>query len=268
MNIIAIDDELPALNLLLEAIKEARPQAEINGFSDPDDLIEYVKNNQVDVACLDIQIYDITGIELAGIIKEMQPRINIIFVTAYGEYVSDAMKMHASGYLRKPVVAQDIMRELDDLRYEVATEGEHYSIKVKCFGSFEVFYPNGDIVHFSRAKSKEAFAYLICKNGSGCTISELGGILFEDEPYDDKKKNYIQKIISTMNKDLDAAGISDVVRKSYNSISVNPKLIDCDYYHYLNGETTPEATYRGEFLDQYSWAEYYNNFDLDGEDYY
>lgn len=261
MNIIAIDDEFPALNILLEALKEARPQADINGFSDPDELIEYVKNNHVDVACLDIQIYDTTGIEIAKIIKEIQPRINIIFVTAYGDYVTDAMKMHASGYLRKPVVAKDIADELDDLRYELDEDKRDYLIKVKCFGSFEVFYPNGDIVHFSRAKSKEAFAYLICKNGSSCTVNELGGSLFEDDIYDDKKKNYIQKIISSMHKDLEEAGISEVVQKSYNSIAINPGLIDCDYYHYLKGDDSPDAVYHGEFMNQYSWAEYYNNFD-------
>lgn len=263
MNIVAIDDEYPALNLLLEAIKEARPQAEVNGFSDPDELIEYVKNNQVDIACLDIQIYDITGIELAKIIKQMQPRVNIIFVTAYGEYVTDAMKMHASGYLRKPITAKDIIKEFDDLRYEISAGDDKYQVKVKCFGYFEVFYPNGDIVRFSRAKSKEAFAYLICKNGSTSTINELGNALFEDEPYDDRKKNYIQKIISTMNKDLETAGMPNVLRKSYNSISIDPKLIDCDYYHYLRGEISRESAYHGEFLEQYSWAEYFNNFYYD-----
>lgn len=263
MNIIAIDDEFPALNLLLEALQEARPDAEINGFSDPDELLEYVRNNHVDVACLDIQIYDITGIELAEHIKEIQPRVNIIFVTAYGEYVTDAMKMHASGYLRKPITAPDIAGELEDLRYEVTEAEPAYKAKVKCFGSFEVFYPNGDIVRFSRAKSKEAFAYLVCKNGSTSTISEIGNTLFEDEPYDDKKKNYIQKIISAMNKDLEVAGMADLIRKSYNSISVDPKLIDCDYYHYLNGDEGSETIYRGGFMDQYSWAEYYNDFYFD-----
>lgn len=260
MKIIAIDDELPALNLLLNAINEARPDADVTGFSDPDELLDYAKENPVDVACLDIQIYDVLGTELAKELKEMQPRINIIFVTAFGDYVNDAMKMHASGYLRKPVVAADIAREFDDLRYSLDTQETNYKIKVKCFGSFEAFYPNGDIVHFSRAKSKEAFAYLICKNGSSSTINEIGSILFEEEEYDEKKKNYIQKIISTMNKDLEEIGMGDVVRKSYNSISLDPKLIDCDYYHYLNGETKLEAVYHGEFMEQYSWAEYYNDF--------
>lgn len=263
MKVIAIDDELPALNLLLGAIKEARPDSEVTGFSDPDELLEYAKDNPVDIACLDIQIYDVLGTELAKKLKEMQPRINIIFVTAFGDYVNDAMKMHASGYLRKPVIAEDIAREFDDLRYEPDKLEITYKLKVKCFGSFEVFYPNGDIVHFSRAKSKEAFAYLICKNGSSSTINELGTILFEDEAYDEKKKNYIQKIISTMNKDLEEIGLSDLIRKSYNSISVDPKLIDCDYYHYLNGEIRLDTVYHGEFMEQYSWAEYYNDFYFD-----
>lgn len=263
MKIVAIDDEPMALNLLLETVGEVKPDAEINGFSDPDELIEYVEKNHVDIACLDIQIYDILGTDLARTLKTIQPNINIIFVTAYGDYVSEAMKMHASGYLRKPVVADDIAREFADLRYEIKEEGRECKIKVRCFGSFEVFYPSGDIVHFSRAKSKEAFAYLICKNGSSSTINELGTVLFEDEPYDDKKKNYIQKIISSMNKDLEAAGIVDIVRKSYNSISVDPQMIDCDYYHYLKGENIPEAIYHGEFIEQYSWAEYYNNFEYE-----
>lgn len=263
MNIIAIDDEYPALNIIIEALKEARPDATINGFSDPDELIEYVKNNQVDVACLDIQIYDITGIELAKTIKKYQPRVNIIFATAYGEYVTEAMKMHASGYLRKPITTQDIKRELDDLRYDIEDDSSsRCQIKVKCFGSFEVFYPNGEIMRFSRTKAKEAFAYLICKNGSSSTVSELGSILFEDEVYDDKKKNYVQKIISTLNKDLETAGVLDIIRKSYNSIAIDPSLIDCDYYHYLREEDVPEAVYRGEFIEQYSWAEYFRNFEF------
>lgn len=153
MRIIAIDDELPALHLLLDAISEAKPDAEVHGFSDPDELIEYGNHNPIDV-----------------------------------------------------------------------------------------------------------FAYLICKNGSTCPLNELGGILFEDEPYDDKKRNYVQKIVSTMSKDLEAVGIAEVIRKSYNSISIDPRLIECDYYHYLKGEKTADAVYHGEFMEQYSWSEYYRNF--------
>lgn len=260
MNIVAIDDELPALNLLLDALEEVRPDASIIGFSDPDEFIEYVEENKVDVACLDIHIYDTTGIELADTIRKLQPRINIIFVTAFGDYVTDAMKMHASGYLRKPVTADDIRKELEDLRYEIE-DSDGKLLKVKCFGNFEVFDMEGNILHFSRAKSKEAFAYLICKKGSSCTLNEMGGELFEDEVYDAKKKNYLQKIVSTMVKDLEDAGVGDVIRKSYNSIAVDVDLVDCDMFRYLAEDDSPEVSFHGEFMSQYSWAEYYNDFE-------
>lgn len=259
MRIIAIDDERPALCLLLDAVREACPDAEIEGFQDPAELLEYAEANAVDIAFLDIQIYDVLGTEIAMKLKKIYPRINIIFVTAYDNYVSDAMRMHASGYIRKPVRAEDIRREVKDLRYELK-ETPDYLASARCFGNFDLFTPDGNPISFSRAKSKELLAYLICRQGSSCTVSELGGVLFEDEPYDRKKKVYLQKIIFDMMKDLEHVGISELIRKSYNSISVNPQKLKCDYYDYLNNESGAEKLYRGHFMDQFSWAEEFNSF--------
>lgn len=264
MRIIAIDDEALALDYLTSTLKTIRPEEEIIPFDDPDELLSYAQDNHIDIAFLDIRIYDTTGLEIAKKLKGMHPRINIIFVTAYGEYVSDAMRMHASGYLTKPFSAEDLKRELADLRYEVEEDDSDATIMTaKCFGNFEIFNSTGDIIKFSRAKSKEAFAYLVCRNGSSCTIGELVGILFEDEPIDAKKKSYIQKIISIMIKDLEAAGVEGVIRKNYNSIAIDAKLIDCDYFKLLADKTRTDLEYNGEFMSQYSWAEYFNVFYMD-----
>lgn len=264
MRIIAIDDEVLALDYLVNTLKTIRPEEEIIPFDDPDELLSYAEDNSVDIAFLDIRIYDTTGLEIAKKLKSMHPRINIVFVTAYGEYVSDAMRMHASGYLTKPFSAEDLKRELADLRYDVTEDKtEPTIISAKCFGNFEVFNSKGDIIKFSRAKSKEAFAYLVCRNGSSCTVGELVGILFEDEPMDAKKKSYIQKIISIMVKDLEAAGVAGVIRKNYNSLAIDVKLIDCDYYKLLIDKTRTDLEYNGEFMSQYSWAEYFNVFYMD-----
>lgn len=259
MRIAAIDDERPALFLLLDAIKDACPDAEVQGYDDPEALLNDAAQKPVDIAFLDVQIYDVLGTDVAIKLKKMYPRINVIFVTAYDNYVSDAMRMHASGYIRKPVTAEDIRREMGDLRYE-PEQAPNYVATAKCFGNFDLFTPGGAPVNFSRAKSKELFAYLICKQGSSCTVGELGGILFEDEPYDQKKKMYMQKIIFDMVKDLEHAGMGALIRKSYNSISVNPQQLKCDYYDYLNEVPGADKLYRGEFMNQYSWAEEYNSF--------
>lgn len=264
MRIIAIDDEIIALNYLVSTLKTVRPEEEIVDFQDPDELMEYAKDHPIDIAFLDIRIFDTSGIDIAKKLKSLYPLINVIFVTAYGEYVSDAMRMHASGYLTKPYSVEDVKRELADLRYDVVEEDADPTIlTVKCFGNFEVFNKKGDIIKFSRAKSKEAFAYLICRNGASCTIGELVGILFEDEAVDSKKKSYIQKILSVMVKDLETAGVAGVIRKTYNSIAIDAKLIECDYYKYLKDKDDSEIENDGEFMSQYSWAEYFNVFFMD-----
>ena len=56
--------------------------------------------------------------------------------------------------------------------------------------------------------------------------------MFEDMPYDAKQQIYVQKIMSALVKSLKAAGAEKVIEKSYNNISVNTTLIDCDYYRF------------------------------------
>lgn len=58
----------------------------------------------------------VSGIDVAKQLKEIIPDINIIFVTGYDEYTKDAMAIHASGYIEKPVTAGKVRKETEDLR--------------------------------------------------------------------------------------------------------------------------------------------------------
>ncbi len=197
-----------------------------------------------------------TGLELARRLKDIYPKINIIFVTGYNEYAGDAMRLHASGYIEKPVTEEKIRHELKYLRNPITEEQLHALLRVSCFGNFEVFLPNGEPLHWGRSKSKECFAYLVSRCGSTCTVRELAGILFEDEPYDHRQANYMQKIISAMAQTLRLAGAEKVFRKGFNKCAVIPELLDCDYYRFRQGEATAVNQYQGEFMRQYPWAEF------------
>jgi len=54
-----------------------------------------------------------TGVEVAKKLKEINPKMNIIFVTGFSDYKGDAMDMKASGYIMKPVTAEEVKAELD-----------------------------------------------------------------------------------------------------------------------------------------------------------
>ena len=82
MKILAVDDEALALEMLTEAIEEAVPDAELKAFRKPSELLAEAKANGCDIAFLDIHMRGTTGVELAKNLKEVNPKMNIIFVRA------------------------------------------------------------------------------------------------------------------------------------------------------------------------------------------
>ncbi len=106
----------------------------------------------------------INGIQLAKNLKKINPLIKIVFVTAYNKYALQAFKIHAHGYVTKPVSEAKIKEKVDELQ-NIAPLQSNKKLQNKCFGNFEVFY-NGEPVKFSYKKSKEVFAYLIDREGA------------------------------------------------------------------------------------------------------
>lgn len=257
MRILLADDEILALDLLKTSVQQVVPDAEIYAFSKASELFEFANDCACDIAFLDINMAGITGIELGQQLKELMPNVNIIFVTGYSEYTGEAMDMHASGYIMKPVTPSKVQKEIGDLRYPVQGKG---LIRVQCFGNFDVFTPAGEPVKFSRSKAKELLAVLVSKKGSSCTVKELTSILFETTGDDDKKKDYTQQLLSTLMRKLKELGAEAIINKSYNSISVNMDKIDCDYYKFDENNPSTLSMYKGEFMAQYSWAEYINGY--------
>ncbi len=260
MRILCVDDEPLMLQMLEAAVTEAKPEADINVFEYPEDLLEDAKQNGCDIAFLDIHMSGMTGVELAKEIKAVNPKMNIIFVTGFSEYAGDAMKLHASGYIMKPVTTEAVKSELDDLRFPIVPK-ENSLLRVQCFGNFDVFTPDGKPLHFERSRSKEIFAYLVHRHGSSCSTREIAAALFEDEPYDKKQQSYLQTLISAMVKSLKKAGAESAIVKSYNALSVNVEVLDCDYYRFQELDAGAVNAYQNEYMSQYYWADFlYNDY--------
>lgn len=255
MRIFAIDDEKLALEMLTEAIAEAAPDARVDAFSAPSQLLAFAANSPGDVAFLDIRMGGMSGITLAKKLKELSPDINIVFVTGYDEYACDAMAMHASGYIIKPVTSDKVRAELSDLRRAVA-HAPDAKLLVKCFGNFDAFTRDGERLRFKRTKAKELLAYLVYRSGASCSTKEIAATLFEDSEYSRGKQDYVQKIIIALMDGLRAAGAGAVVRRHHNSLSLQTALVDCDYYRYLQRDAAAVHAYSGEFMAQYGWAEF------------
>lgn len=266
MKILAADDEALALEMMTDAIREAYPDAIVYEFRSPSQLLAFARGTACDIAFLDICMRGISGVELARELKKMSPKINIIFVTSYDQFTGEAMDMHASGYIMKPVTVEKVKAEVSDLRYQLPSEPKAASqaqilLKIHCFGNFDVFSSDNKLIHFERSRAKEVLAYLVYLRGTSCTVREISSVLFEDESYDKKKQAYVQKILSSMLSTLKKYGAENVVEKSYNSLALNTSLVTCDYYDYINGiDPEPDTFFSGDFMAQYSWAEYVTGY--------
>ncbi len=254
MNIVAVDDELFALSDLKEVLEECIPHTEIHCFDNAEEVLEYAEQNKVDIAFLDIEMNNVTGIQLAQELLKIHEMTNIIFVTGYSEYALEAFSVYASGYILKPAEKKSVLSALGKLRYPI--EQTRPKVTVKTFSNFEI-YVNGTPLHFARAKSKELLAYLIHKNGTGCSLKELASILYEDKEYTLSLQKQLQTIIATMMKSLNAENVGDIVIKRYNHLSVDTsKIDDCDYYRFLSGDKEAVNAYAGEYMMNYSWGEF------------
>lgn len=244
---IAVDDEALMLGALVAAVKSSPDISEVNQFSGCDEALNFVKQNAVDVAFLDINMRGMGGLALAERIIEVCPECKIVFCTGYEEYAIPAFKLHASGYLMKPVSAEDVQVEIDNIK---GIQNVKKPLCVKCFGNFEV-YAKDEKLTFKRSKTKELFAFLVDRNGAGVTVAEISVALWGNDE-DQKNHNYIHQLFRDLRQALEAAGVEEIFERNNYFYSLNPEKLECDYYSYLK---TGKPEFRGEYMSQYSWAE-------------
>ena len=118
-SIIVIEDEDIVLKGEVIDIKRTFPAAVVNGFTTASEALEFAKNNTVDIAFSDIEIGRDNGLELCKKLISINPRINVIFLTAFPGYSFDAWDTGASGFILKPVTEEELCNQITKLRFPV-----------------------------------------------------------------------------------------------------------------------------------------------------
>ena len=245
---IAVDDEILMLGALVKAISASPDIREVVKFSYCEDALEYVKKNSVDIAFLDINMRGMGGLALAENILAARPDCKIVFCTGYEEYAIPAFKLHASGYLMKPVSAEDVQGEIDNIK---GVRQKEKLLRVNCFGNFEVYVREEKLV-FKRLKTKELFAFLVDRNGAGMTAKQICVTLFPDDTDDSKNAAYLRQLFLDLKNTLKSVGAEAVLCHETPCYRIDTSLIKCDYISYLE---TGKPEFHGEYMTQYSWAE-------------
>lgn len=253
LRVVAVDDERIAREGVMLQLSRISCVQCARAFAAAEDVLAYLEANDADVALVDISMRGMDGLTLAECIQRIHPQCAIIFLTGYAEYAVDAFRLKAFGYLLKPACEEDIERELRTL-VERRFAGVEDKLRIQTFGDFEAFIGN-EPVRFPRRKSKEAFAYLVDRRGSGVTAAQLATVIWENKEYSRSIQKQVQTVLSDMSKALGSAGVAHAVVRSRNRIAVDVSQVECDYYRFLAGDPEALRQFTGEYMAGYSWAE-------------
>lgn len=186
-----------------------------------------------------------SGLEMARRLKELCAGINIVFATGYEEYALDAFRLYASGYLLKPISADDVREIMQNLRFPLV---QIKRLSFHCFGNFDA-YCDGEPIIFKLSRTKELLAYLVDRNGALCSSSEIISVLFGDA----NNIDYYQKLRSDLIKTFDKLDLSDCLTVTRGGIAINRDTVSCDYFDYKDGKVSEKPA---EYMSQYSFSEY------------
>lgn len=106
--VLVLDDVFDAVNLIKRILEMAGH--EVAGFTEEEEALNFVKNNPVDLAILDIKLKKMSGVEVLAEIKKSAPAIRAIMLTGYPtvETAQASLKLGANEYCVKPIDNEEL----------------------------------------------------------------------------------------------------------------------------------------------------------------
>ena len=254
MRIFAVDENARALKQLCALAAELAPEAEVLSFGGSLDALAAARAREVDVALIDTDLSEVNGLDLGRYLAELNPLVNLIFLSRGPQRGYDALALHASGYLLKPAQREALFRELSDLRHPEAQK-RHKRVFAQTFGNFELFV-DGKPVAFKYTRTKELVAVLVNNRGAQTTNGEIIANLWEDDGDPEKRASYLSNLRQDLQNTFSRLKLNGIILKQRGSLAIAADRIECDLYDWLAKKGDSAYRYLGDYMNQYSWAEY------------
>ncbi len=117
--VIIVEAEAVLLKSFVRMLSDTLRGAQVFGFQTVTGALDYAGNNHVDIAFLDIETSGESGVMLAEQLLAVNPGTNVIFLAGHPVYTAEALKLHCSGYIFKPLTSDKIRAEVAHLRFPV-----------------------------------------------------------------------------------------------------------------------------------------------------
>ena len=170
---IAIDDEPEAIDIIKFHASKLEYLNIVAHFYSPQKAIDYLRNNPIDLIFLDVNMPEISGIEL---LKKIKVKPLVIFTTAYEQYAVESYKFDAIDYLLKPIDFEDFQTSMNKVKKVILNNQKNNSDKTFIFikdgtKTIKLFYD--DIILLKGCGNYVEFITETNKYSSRITITQL-----------------------------------------------------------------------------------------------
>lgn len=276
MRAILVDDEPLALSDLQNQLAKLGGIEVIGTFVNPWAAIEQAVELEPDAVFLDIDMPELTGIELAERLQSHLPQIQVVFITAYEEYAIKAFEINAIDYLLKPLQSERLAWTIERLathaqkRHTTKTAIAEKLERIICFQCLQFEFSRPESIPWRTSKAQELFAYLLHKRHQPVRKETLLDLLWPDI---ESKKAYTQlyTAIYRIRKTLEAYQIPLIIHNVEKGYLLDLNGVPLDVQEWEDGLVAlPPLSaltvedhmdilhlYRGDYLADYGylWAE-------------
>ena len=108
---IVADDESGAVEILTRYVNRTEGLELLGTFRDSIEAVTFLADNEVDLAFLDINMPQLDGMRLAGLIRDSDTQV--VFCTAYADYAVESYEKGATDYLLKPISYERFLKAVE-----------------------------------------------------------------------------------------------------------------------------------------------------------
>ena len=126
MKIYICDDEPKILSDISSKVKSEFADAVVSEFTSGKSLLEVISESRCDILLLDIDMPEISGLDIAAKLSLMTEKPLLVFVTSHDELVYDSFQFHPFGFVRKSYIDRELPRILADCVAELNSRKKHF----------------------------------------------------------------------------------------------------------------------------------------------
>ena len=251
MRAIVVDDETIMIRQFMRLSAGIPDLNVVAQFESAEEAISFVMNNPIELAILDVRLPGMNGIDLAVKLREIRPRLLVVFISAYDEYVGKCNQIGGDYYITKPYKRETLEKMMDNMRLLVRRCQK--SIYIQMFGRFNVLVDGKPIRLFG--KTKEILAMVASRAGKEISNQEAYRTIWENRAYTNEDMKVYYNAVRRLKKILADASIGDLLIPTSRGQMLNMTICSGDYFSWLDDDQGTAEHFNGHFLPEYSWAE-------------